>query len=997
MAVKPIIIPLVADTAGLTVGIEALEQLGTIDAKTAADFKAASKAFADRGKTLSDTAVATDKLVTASKKLGESIIGGGINKAADDLKKYSDALKNIPKVLVPGGAKADLAALKTQFAAGKLQVDALATSISLAKKKLQELEPESKAFNQLEAELKASLVANELLNKSFTSTRGQLRAMREALLQLEDAGLEGTKVFENIAVAAGELNDQVGDTQARIKALGSDTFKFDAAIQAVQGLAGAFSIAQGAAALFGQENEDVQKALLKVQAAMAILNGLQQIQQLLQKESAVSLAAQIALQRVQVLQTNLQAATESRFIVVRYAAAAAQRVLNAVMEANPAGVVLFAIAALATALVAFTQSTDKAAEAQKKLNQDLETFIKISELSAKVAKQQGDVRIAELEKQRASAEEIRNAEAQNLRDQVNIAKNTYDKANANLSAATKKEREAREAQIESLRKSGVSEAFIQNAIAKQTNTYTEERVKAAQLQQETAQKYFDLENQLQVKRLQDQKDNQDDALKSATAAAEARVAQTKKGSQAELQAQIAALKVAQQEQLAAEGITAGEREKIIAENERAIAEFRLQIQTKNLDDQIALAQAKALQQEDNYRSIQERIRAIVIKYEKDRIGLSKDQAVALEKQKNEAIIKVYQERRGAFEQFEEEMAVIMLTAERDALGKNKEQTILIETQKNEAIRSLRLKLFGDLEKAQTDLNVRVNKADQDRILQGAKNAQEELALKQQNNEDQLKATENRIQREKELEQRRYETALQTASSLAQSVTEIAKNNADAQIAIEQQRLEQGLITQQQFDQRSRSIRRRAAQEEKQMAIFQAGIALSLAILSVLKDQTIPPPAKPIFIALASVAALAQIAAIQSKPIPAFKKGTRDAPGGPSLVGEAGPELIYSNGNWQYTNKPTVLDLPKHAKVIPTLDTQKILSKYDIPMPSVQQHVNTSIGGINIDYGKLGRAVGKEIAKLPLQQNSWDENGYNSYQTSVAGRKSYLNTKYRSPR
>ena len=43
--------------------------------------------------------------------------------------------------------------------------------------------------------------------------------------------------------------------------------------------------------MFGQENEDVQKAILKVQSAMAIANGVQQIANLLQKESAVSIAA----------------------------------------------------------------------------------------------------------------------------------------------------------------------------------------------------------------------------------------------------------------------------------------------------------------------------------------------------------------------------------------------------------------------------------------------------------------------------------------------------------------------------------------------------------------------------------------------------------------------------------------------------------------------------------------------------------------------------------
>lgn len=51
-------------------------------------------------------------------------------------------------------------------------------------------------------------------------------------------------------------------------------------------------------------------------------------------------------------------------------------------------------------------------------------------------------------------------------------------------------------------------------------------------------------------------------------------------------------------------------------------------------------------------------------------------------------------------------------------------------------------------------------------------------------------------------------------------------------------------------------------------------------------------------------------------IPGFATGTRNAPGGLSLVGEEGPELIH---------------LPQGAKVIPNLDTEAILRKWNIPV------------------------------------------------------------------
>jgi hypothetical protein len=114
-----------------------------------------------------------------------------------------------------------------------------------------------------------------------------LRGLKNELNALEEAGKGGTEQFRQLEREAARLEDQIGDTRARVANLASDTFKFDAAVQATQGLAAGFEIAQGAAALFGSESEDLQKALLKVQAATAIANGVQQVANLLLEESKI--------------------------------------------------------------------------------------------------------------------------------------------------------------------------------------------------------------------------------------------------------------------------------------------------------------------------------------------------------------------------------------------------------------------------------------------------------------------------------------------------------------------------------------------------------------------------------------------------------------------------------------------------------------------------------------------------------------------------------------
>jgi hypothetical protein len=143
-------------------------------------------------------------------------------------------------------------------------------------------------------EVKKALDSNtssiEKLAKSGKTLTGQLRGLKQELTLLEQQGKDNTKEFNQLLIAAAKLEDQIGDTRARVRILAADTFKFDAAVQATQGLAAGFEVAQGAAALFGSESEDLQKGILKVQGAIAVANGVQQIANLLLEESEIKTA-----------------------------------------------------------------------------------------------------------------------------------------------------------------------------------------------------------------------------------------------------------------------------------------------------------------------------------------------------------------------------------------------------------------------------------------------------------------------------------------------------------------------------------------------------------------------------------------------------------------------------------------------------------------------------------------------------------------------------------
>jgi hypothetical protein len=120
--------------------------------------------------------------------------------------------------------------------------------------------------------------------------RVQLRELTQQLQQLEAQGRGNSAEFQALSQEAGRIKDSISDVNNTVKALSSDTGLIDGFAQGISGVAGAFSVAQGAAALFGDENKNLQETLVKIQATMAIANGVQQVANALQKDSAFMVA-----------------------------------------------------------------------------------------------------------------------------------------------------------------------------------------------------------------------------------------------------------------------------------------------------------------------------------------------------------------------------------------------------------------------------------------------------------------------------------------------------------------------------------------------------------------------------------------------------------------------------------------------------------------------------------------------------------------------------------
>lgn len=176
--------------------------------------------------------------------------------------------------------------------------------ITLREQVIDETGKQADALLREEQQLKKTQQAAEQNATAHTSLRVQLRNVREQLAQMEEAGLRGTDTFKKLQQEAGRLANAIGDAQTQARIFSHDNAGLQGMIAGLSGVAGAFSAAQGAVALFAGENENLQKIMLKVQALMSITMGLQQVANALNKDSAFMLVTVAKAKELLAVATN---------------------------------------------------------------------------------------------------------------------------------------------------------------------------------------------------------------------------------------------------------------------------------------------------------------------------------------------------------------------------------------------------------------------------------------------------------------------------------------------------------------------------------------------------------------------------------------------------------------------------------------------------------------------------------------------------------------------
>jgi hypothetical protein len=217
------------------------------------------------------------------------------------------------------------------------------------------------------AKSKIDLEINISGNDSVAQAELKTKSLKTQLKEMKTLLASGTldnNAFNKLANEAGKLQDRISDVNNEVKNLSNDSKNLTGIIGVAEGIAGGFAAVQGVTALLGDENEDLNKVMVKLQGSMAAVQGITAINNALQKDSA----AMLLLANIQ---TKALALGQQFLKVTTMGTVAATYLLRAALIATGIGAIVVLVAALAGAFSDVAEQTEEAAKAQKEFNDKL--------------------------------------------------------------------------------------------------------------------------------------------------------------------------------------------------------------------------------------------------------------------------------------------------------------------------------------------------------------------------------------------------------------------------------------------------------------------------------------------------------------------------------------------------------------------------------------------------------------------------------------------------
>jgi hypothetical protein len=203
--------------------------------------------------------------------------------------------------------------------------------------------------------------------------RTQLMNVKNEMMKLQQAGKTNTEEFRQLTAEATRLQQAMNIANKQVKILANPNQNFQGIIQGLSGISAGFTVANGAIALFGSKNEDLQKTMMKIQALMSITMGLQSMYQLSLSTSAFRLTT---LTKIQNLYSAAVFNTGKAFIKFGVSAGVARIAAQALMATLTLGLGV-AITAAITLISKYISKQKEAKKATEEFNK------KVAESAAK--------------------------------------------------------------------------------------------------------------------------------------------------------------------------------------------------------------------------------------------------------------------------------------------------------------------------------------------------------------------------------------------------------------------------------------------------------------------------------------------------------------------------------------------------------------------------------------------------------------------------------------
>lgn len=378
----------------------------------------------DSLKTLAELKLRSQELRAEQKNLGEVTeenaekyyaLDSQIKAINAEAGRYQKQITN--SIKLQNQQDASLAKLRTQLALDSAEFAQLGDSMADAARKAELGERIAATTAELKRQEEALGDHRRSVGdyaKGAKNLQEELRRLTDELYKMAAAGQQGSDTYKELIARAAQLKDAQADVNAEIKGLASDTLKIDQLSGSVQGVMQAFILWQSTTKALGGDSEKLASTIKTLTLVMTALSAYTQIQNLLQKQSAVYGAASNIVQLVGINQTKAEVkalAAKNAMLgattVASKAAAAATWLWNAALAANPVVLVVAAVAALAAGVYGLTKAFGANKEAVDTVNNSQEKLLETTRsLRMQIEAENQELELARIKTKTRSAEEI---------------------------------------------------------------------------------------------------------------------------------------------------------------------------------------------------------------------------------------------------------------------------------------------------------------------------------------------------------------------------------------------------------------------------------------------------------------------------------------------------------------------------------------------------------------------------------------------------------------